>query len=363
MGVLGFFLATLLAFPMLSSLGVPVGFAFFVWLGIFSITAIAQFWSLAADLFTEEAGKRLFAVIAAGGTLGAIVGAQIVAVLDRSVGPMALVVIAAGLLALCLGLTYVVRRHGEVHAPIGSTPEAEKDLRGGFTLVLHDRYLLLIAVAVLLLNLINTTGDQIMAMIVEKHADQLTDQGERAHFLMTYYANFHTWVSIVTAVAQVLAVSRVVKLIGVRLALPILPLIALLGYGALAAVPALMLGRMLKVVENGADYSLQNTLQQMLFLPTSRAAKYKAKAAIDTFFVRFGDLLSWASVSVALALSWSEHMLALVNLGVAVVWIGVALGLGRLHEQRSSELPATNSLPLARQPVTGRPGLRAADAR
>jgi AAA family ATP:ADP antiporter len=339
LGVFAFFLATLLAFPALANLGVPVGFAFFVWLGIFSITVVAQFWSLANDLFTEEAGKRLFAVIAAGGTVGAIVGAQTVAVLDRWLGPMELISIAAGLLALCLWLTNVVRRRGEAHAPITpeTTAKIEGNARGGFTLLLQDRYLLLIALAVLLLNMVNTTGDQVMAMIVQRDAVQILDETERARFLTTYYANFQTWVSSVTAAMQVLLVARVVRLVGVRFAVTILPLIALLGYSALAALPILMLVRVLKVIENSADYSLQNTLQQTLFLPTSRAAKYKGKAAIDTFVVRFGDLASWAAVTVALAAGWDERVLAIVNLSVATVWIGVALLLGRAHRRLTSE--------------------------
>jgi AAA family ATP:ADP antiporter len=340
LGVYGFFLGTLLAFPLLARLSVPVGFAFFVWLGIFSITVTAQFWSLATDLFSEEAGKRLFAVIAAGGTVGAVVGAQLVVRLDRWLGPMDLILVAAALLALCLWLTHGVRRLGEAHAPVAPQPlgaeEADGDARGSFALILSDRYLLLIAVAVMLLNVINTTGDQVMAMIVQRHAATLPDKAARTRFLMSYYGNFQTWVSITTAAMQVAAVARAVKLAGVRRSLALLPLLALAGYGALALVPALALVRVLKVVENSGDYSLQNTLQQILFLPTSRAAKYKAKAATDTFFVRFGDLLSFAVVTMALARGWSERVLATINTGAALVWLAVALLLARRHRRVAS---------------------------
>jgi AAA family ATP:ADP antiporter len=350
-GVFGFFLVTLLLFPVLAAEHVPVGFVFFVWLGIFSITVVAQFWSLSADLFTEEAGKRLFAPIATGGTLGAIAGAQLVTVLDRWLGPITLIEIAAVLFAVCLWLTHVVRRKAEHIAPVAKSAAEDDppDLEGpgGFRLVAGDRYLLLIALAVILSNSINTTGDQIMAMVVDRHAQHLTDGTSREQFLMSYYGNFHTWVSVVTAAIQVIAVTRIVKLVGLRWALMFSPMIALGGYGVLATMPVLMLARVVKVADNSADYSLQNTLQQMLFLPTSRAAKYKAKAATDTFFVRFGDLLSWGTVSLALALSWNERTISLINVSAAGVWFGVALLLGWWHHQR---LPRESS---------SRPGERA----
>lgn len=344
--VFAFFLVTLLAFPVLAWLRVPIGFAFFVWLGIFSITVVAQFWSLANDLFSEEAGKRLFAVIAAGGTFGAIVGAQLVAQLSRWVGPMQLIAIAGVLLAVTLALTHTVRHMGESHAPSPphpvSSPHANGDARGGFTLIAHDRYLLLIALTVLLLNFVNTTGDQVMAMIVQKHAGAIADKAARTRFLMSYYANFQTWISVATTAMQVFAVARIVRLAGMRAALLVLPSIALLGYGALAFFPMLMLSRALKIVENGADYSLQSTLQQMLFLPTSRAAKYKAKAATDTFFVRFGDLGSWAVVTFAIAASWTATTLAIINAGAAVVWIFVALRLSTLRRRAEQRAEPAN---------------------
>jgi AAA family ATP:ADP antiporter len=332
-GVIAGFIITLLVFPLLGRLGVPFGFLLFVWIGIFSITVVAQFWSLANDLFDEEAGRRLFALIAAGGTLGAIVGAQVVAQLGRWLGPMHLIFVAAGLLVVCLLLTRWARRLGEARAGPAAPPAKERpgDERGGFSLLLGDRYLLLIACSVVLLNLVNTTGDQIMAMIVHDEAAQLEGEA-REHFLTAYYANFQTWVSVATAAVQVFAVARVLRLAGMQAALAVLPVIAMAGYGALAFAPSLMLVRPLKVVENGADYSLQNTLQQTLFLPTSRAAKYKAKAATDTFFVRFGDLASWLLVTFALAGAWSVTALALVNAAVAVGWLVVALLLARRYQ-------------------------------
>lgn len=325
------FLLSMLAFPLLSWWGVPVGFAFFVWLGIFSITALAQLWSLANDLFSEEAGKRVFSIVAAGGTLGGLLGAQLVALLTRWLDPMQLILLAALIFSLCVLLTRAICALGDTLAPDARLANAETpttSAHGGFTLILGDPYLLLIAGSVILLNLVNTTGDQVLAMIVQAQSMALGSE-EREQFLMGFYASFQTWVGLLTALMQVLTVARIVRTAGMRTALLAVPVLAFGGYGALALFPALGLIRVLKIVENSAGYSLQNTVQQMLFLPTSRSAKYKAKSATDTFFVRLGDLCSWAVVTVALAAGWGTTTLALVNVVVAALWVVVAALLGR----------------------------------
>ena len=342
--VLGFFLTSLLSFPLLGRLHVPMGFAFFVWLGIFSITAVAQFWSLANDIFTEEQGKRLFPVIASGATVGAIVGSQIVVAASRYLGPSGLILVAASLLGGCIWLTQHVRHLAEAHGPeTAREREADPDTRGGFRLVLTDRYLLLIGLSILVLNLANTTGDQVMAMLVQKHAATLPDKVARAQFVMAFYGNFQTWVSVLTAVMQVFVVGRVLRFAGVRASLLVLPMVAFAGYGLVALLPALFITRGLKIFENSTEYSLNNTVQQVLFLPTSRNAKYKGKAATDTFFVRFGDMASWALVSLALHAGWGPRSLSLVNVGASVVWFGLALLLGLRYRKLAADADAATA--------------------
>jgi AAA family ATP:ADP antiporter len=118
---------------------------------------------------------------------------------------------------------------------------------------------------------------------------------------------------------------------GVRAALYVLPIVALGGYGLLAFAPVLALIRVIKIGENSLDYSLNNTARQALFLPTTREAKYKAKAAIDTLFVRAGDLLS--AGLVFMGAMWSFHLrdFALVNLALVLVWLLIVIGIGRRH--------------------------------
>jgi AAA family ATP:ADP antiporter len=343
--VVGFFVVTLVVFVALGRAGAPVGFAFFIWLGIFSTLSIAQFWSLASDLLSEEDGKRLFPLVAAGGTVGGIAGAQIAAHLLGRISPFQLMLVAAGLLVSCMVLTHHshglgTRRAGAVAA------EALRDNRGGFSMVVHDRYLLLIALSVVFLNLINTTGDFILAQLVSGKAQLLAAGPGRQKFIATFYGNFQTYVSVATALIQFLAVGRLFKTLGIGRSLFLLPAFAVTGYGLSAFLPVLALVATIKVVENSTDYSLQNTIQQALFLNTSRDAKYKAKAAIDTFLVRTGDLVSAGLVAVGAQVGLGVFGFAVSNVLFSIVWLVVVMRLARIH-QRSSTVAVPARLTVA----------------
>ena len=348
--IYGVFVLCLGAFFALGQLGRSVGFAFFVWLGIFSTLSIAQFWSLANDIMTEGEGKRLFPIIAAGGTVGGILGAQIAARATAWLDPYQLMLLAAGLLACCMLLTHLSHGAGLGHRErVPDGPTQARDPRGGFTLLVHDRYLLQIALAVLLLNLVNTTGDFILAQIVNDKAAGLTGAARR-HFIGAFYGDFQTWVSALTAFVQIVVVARVFKKLGVGGALLFLPLFAVTGYGMSAVLPLLAVVATVKVVENSADYSLQNTIQQALFLPTSRDAKYKAKSAIDTLSVRLGDLVSTGLVFVGVQLQLSTAGFAVTNVVAALVWIWVALLLKRRHGAVAAEPAGKPVSASAREP-------------
>jgi ATP:ADP antiporter, AAA family len=336
----GFFIVSLAAFVGLGWLGLPLGFAFFVWLGIFSTMAIAQFWSLASDLFTQAEGKRLFPMIAAGGTLGGIVGSQIAARGLALLGPYELMVLAAGMLLLCLALTHSGRVEMRSYRRIQPhpNPEPERDDRGGFALLLRDRYLLSIGLSVLLLNLINTTGDFVLAEMVNSHAASLSmgavdPEAARSRYIGAFYGDFQTAITVITALVQFFVVARVFKAIGVDRALLLLPLFVVAGYGASAAFPLLSVMIAVKVTENSMDYSLQNTVQQALFLPTSRDAKYKAKTAIDTFLVRVGDLVSTSLVLVGVSAGLGAQGFAWLNAALGGLWLIVAIQIGRRHRE------------------------------
>jgi AAA family ATP:ADP antiporter len=337
-------IGSLVVFFALGRAGAPVGIPFFIWLGLVSVFLIAQFWSYANDIYTEEQGKRLFAIIAIGGSAGAIVGPRIAKVADTYV----LMVIAAGILAACMGLLNLVERFCVRRDPADHKAAAPIAGAGGFALVLRDRYLLLIAALLFVANLVNTTGEFILSSSVADYAERVAPTvAERREIIKAFYGDFFFWVNAIGFLVQAFLVSRIIERLGVRRALFGLPLVAFLAYGLVGAIGGLALIRAAKVAENGTDYSLQNTVRQSLFLPTDRAVKYKAKAAIDTFFVRAGDLLAAIVVGLGIhQLDLSVRGLAFVNVGLVLVWFAIAGGIARHHRRLSPDEPRLESVPV-----------------
>jgi len=323
------FIACLIAFFGLSRVGVAIGFAFFVWVGVFNVFVVAQFWSFANDLYTPEAGKRVFAIVAFGQTSGAIAGAAVAGWLFKRIGPQGLFLVAAALLVGAAALSTAIS-----HAA-GAAPRPRPDAvsqRGGFRLVLRSRYLLLIALLILVYNTVNTDGEFILGQTVVEKARAIG--GDEKALIGVFYAGYFVAVNALTMLLQLFVVSRILKWGGVRCALLVLPVVSLGAYGIITILPVLWLIKGAKILENSVDYSNQNTTRQTLFLPTSRAEKYQAKAAIDTFFVRMGDVLSFAVISLlSVALGLGATAVAIVNIGLVFVWIALTLGVGRHHDR------------------------------
>ncbi|MBZ0267240.1 MFS transporter [bacterium] len=349
-GVTLFFAACLAVFYALAHANIPLGIVFFLWIGIFNVSIIAQFWSFANDLYTPEQGKRLFAIVAFGGSAGAVVGPRVTSALIETIGPYQLLVVAGGVLLLSLVFTNAVdgmagrRRNDASAGPAGSTPEPEEEPMGNtgaYRLVFGNRYLLSVALLILFLNWVNTTGEYILGRVVTQAAEAAAAADpsiDVARWIGKFYADFFGVVNIVGLLVQLLLVSRILKYLGVRVALLILPLIAAVGYGFAAFVPVIGIIRWAKTAENATDYSLQNTLRGVLFLPTTREEKYKAKQAIDTIFVRAGDVLSALLVFAGTQLlAFRTRDFALVNLALVVVWIVLAIRIGRDYRRLAAE--------------------------
>jgi len=335
-----FFAACLGAFYLLARLEAPIGVVFYLWVGIFNLMVIAQFWSFANDLYNPEEGKRLFPIVAFGASAGAVLGSYVAQLLIGPLGVYQLLLVAGGLLVLSLLLTNMVDRRERVAIRV---KEVEPLGEGGaFRLVLGSRYLLLIALLMLVLNWVNTTGEYLLGRTVAWAAAQAVAAGtagglSEKEYIGKFYANFFMVVNLAGLLLQLFAVSRLLKYLGVRLALLLLPLVALGGYALLAFAPVLAVVRWAKTAENAIDYSLQNTVRQALFLPTTRQEKYKAKQAIDTFFVRAGDVLSAGLVYAGMNwLAFETGHFALANLALALVWLLLALAIGRENQQRTA---------------------------
>jgi AAA family ATP:ADP antiporter len=353
-GVTIFFFSHLLLFYFASSLPAlrtQLGLVFYVWVGIFNMMLVAQFWAFANDIYDKERGKRLFPLVGIGASLGAALGAKIAELLAERIGVYQLLLVSAGLLSLCAGLFHWVhQRESAREATLdasGGAPTAEAEAgpqkRGyGFDLVFKHKYLTLLAVFSLTFTLVNTNGEYMLSKLFKEAASAAVASGsipagDAGKYITRAYGQFHFYVNVAGVLLQTFAVSRIVKFGGLKLAFLVLPVIAALGQAAFLALPVLAVLRLSKTAENATDYSLNNTVRNMLWLPTTREMKYQAKQAVDTFFVRMGDVASAGIVALAgAALGVGLRTFAVINLCIIFLWLFVAIAILR-ENQRLSE--------------------------
>lgn len=364
-----------------------LGVAFFLWVGIFNLMIVAQFWSFANDVYTREEGERLFPIVAFGASAGAVAGSFVSGGIIDVAGSYMPILMAGAVLVISLLVTNYVDRVeerrireerpnsldtssapatssslsiAEVKKAIKEREEEEKrESEGGvavkeeeeveeepvemetgmgpFKMVFKVRYLLLIAMLILFLNWVNTTGEYILARVVEDAGAAATGgtEGEAfRQFTGTFYSSFYGVVNALALFIQLFLVSRIIKYLGMRIALLILPIISLGAYSLIFLFPVLTVVRWSKTAENATDYSLQNTVRHALFLPCTREQKYKAKQAIDSFFWRAGDVLSAAVVFVGTVLiTLPTRGFAAFNFALVIVWFLVALLIGRHYKK------------------------------
>jgi ATP:ADP antiporter, AAA family len=344
--VIAMFVMNLVVFWALGERGVPLGVPFFLWVGIFNLMSIAQFWSFAADVYTDEQGKRLFPIIGIGSSIGAVVGAWIAGVLVKQ-GPFRLMLFSAGMLLICLALTYVVHRRESERAE-GAGVEVGKEKKrkkedaplghdNGFSLLLRDKYLLLFAAVLFVLNFVTKTGDYVLDKWLLEAAHGHADPGA---YVGEFKARYFAWSNGFGVVCQLFFVSRIIKHLGMRWALYLMPLASLAGYGASFVTPVLGVLFVARVIESGLDYSLWNTTRNALWLVTTREAKYKVKQIIDTFIVRLGDALSAGLVWVGVRWHLQLPTFIAVNLALSAIWLVLVVFLAREHTKRTTPAPA-----------------------
>lgn len=347
-GVTLFFATNLLLFMLaiqVPSLEVRLGLGFYCWVGVFNMMVVALFWSFANDIYDEEQGARLFPMVALGGSIGAAVGSKIAAMLIPLLGVPSMLLVAALVLCCCAWLYVLVERQQALNPPRPVAPmprSAGQGTRAGaFSLVLSDRYLLLVAVFSLLFSWVNSNGEYILGKLIQQHAVELVAAGEAINVgeqIGATYAQFFFYVNLMGVLLQTFVVARLVRWLGFRTSFLILPMIALGDAFGVALVPVLSVIILGKTLENAFDYSLNNTLRQMLWLVTSREMKYKAKQAIDTFFVRMGDVASAVAVWVGVSLlAVDVRRMAWLNAILVGIWLVLAVVIGHEHRRRARQ--------------------------
>ncbi len=330
---------------------------FFLWVGVFNMMIIAQFWAFANDLYTEEQGKRLFALVGLGASVGSAAG-SVVTSFAKKFGTQSMLLVCAVLLGVSAGITLIVntREAKRLEAKAAAAPKdaaneppKPESKEGGFAMVLSHRYLLLIAAFTVVFTLVNTNGeyvkDELIAKLAaDRGAAQGLDAAQIKDLRTQLFSEFYGWVNVIGVVLQSFVVSRIVQFLGLKRAFYILPAIAFLDAGAIALVPVWSFIQYGKIGENAVDYSLNNTLRNMLWLPTTRRMKYLAKQAVDTFFVRLGDVSSALCVFVlADRMKLSVRTFGIINLVLVGVWLVLARLIGA-ENQRMSELNAKGAI-------------------
>lgn len=337
---------------------------FYVWVGIFGLFVVSQFWAFAADLYTDERGKRLLPMIAIGATAGAVAGSFVAEKIVQSgaLDSGALLLAANIPLLAAIALTTVADMRGptgegaqrpgpRLPAAVPAEDGRQSDV---LSLVLGSRYLVAVAVVTLLTHWVSTNGDNLLfrtiqeALTSELAARGVSDPQAARVFVRegttAFYGSFFFWVNVCALLLQAFAASRLLKYGGFGLILLLLPTITLVSQSAMAFVPLLLVVRAMKTAESSTTYSINNTAQQVLWLPTTAEMKYKAKPAIETFIVRVGDGLAAVTVLVGVRLyALATRSLFLFNLSLAAMWLIIGVFVVREHRRlRGTRAPATS---------------------
>jgi len=331
------------------------GIAFYIWVGLFGLFVVSQFWAFAADLYTDERGRRLMPMIAIGATAGAVTGSLIASTIVQSgVLDSGALLLAANIPLLgAIALTGVADARG----PLGEGQPSAEPRRpavpivapgsphvGVLNLVSHNRYLLTVAAVTLLSHWVSTNGDNLLFRTVQEAlAKQLaTRRSLDAHAMniflregtTAFYGSYFFWINVCALVLQAFVASRLLKYGGFGVILLLLPVIALLGYSAMAFLPLLLVIRVMKTAESSTGYSINNTAQQVLWLPTTTEMKYKAKPAIETCVVRLGDGLAAVTVLIGVHFyALSTRSLFMFNVVLVVLWLGLGVLVVREHQR------------------------------
>ena len=332
------FTANLLLFVVVFGVATPaqtiwVGRVFFIWASVFNLFVVSVFWALMVDVFDSEQGRRLYGVIAAGATVGSLLGSTVTAALAHRVGVPVLLLLSMACLEVAVfsvgrlaRLSDALRRHPaprEDETPIGG------GLLSGITHAFRSPYLVNISVYMLLYAITSTFLYFEQAAVV---ARAFKDRAARTAF----FAQVDLLVNALTLVIQLFATGPMLRVLGVAMSLAILPALSVLGFAALGLAPVVATVVAFQVVRRTGNFAVARPTREVLFTVVAREDKYKTKSFIDTVIYRAGDQVG----------AWSWGLLGVVGLGAgATAWVAVPLSvawfanawwLGRRQERLAS---------------------------
>ena len=342
-----FFTANILLFALALHLAdreqaVWIGRFFFVWLSVFNLFVVSIFWQTIVDVFSSEQGKRLFGFIAAGATIGAIVGSGATALLARTVPTWGLLLGAALLLEVAV---FSARRLSRVSDALAHKPlsQSGEQAIGGSTFaglmhVMKSPYLLNVSLFLLLFSITSTF---LYFEQVGVAAKAFPDRGAQTRF----FATVDLAVNVLTLLIQLFLTGRVVRLFGVGLALASLPLLSIVGFATLVYAPTVMAVVAFQVLRRAGNFGIARPTREVLFTVLPREDRYKSKSVIDTVVYRLGDQAGAWSYALVGFLGWGASALPILAIPISAVWLGNAIWLGRRQEDMAANAPAAAALP------------------
>lgn len=314
-----------------------IGRAFFVWVSIFNLFVVSVFWSFMTDIFQPGQSRRLFGMVAVGGTVGAIAGSSITSLLAEELGPVNLLLVSGLILELACQASTRLAHHEPALAIAageeGATDEVARmrsgEIIGGGVMegaqrVFKSPYLLGIT-GVMLFFTISATFLYFQQAEIVKQA--FSDRAERTAF----FARIDLIVNALTLFTQMFLTGRIMRWLGLGVSLAFLPAISVLGFGILAVAPTLGVLVAIQVLRRAGNYAIQRPARETLYLVLPRKDKYKSKNFNDTFVYRAGDQLgAWSYTAMGwMGLGLSGIALSMVPL--SAIWLALALWLGRRY--------------------------------
>jgi ATP:ADP antiporter, AAA family len=338
-----FFAATLLGFYALLTLapeavGVVSGQVFYVWFSVFNLFVTMVFWALMADRFSLEQGKRLFGVIAVGGTTGAIFGPWLATVLAEPLGTPALLLVSIAFLGLGVASAWLVAwlqperaRQTDPDDPEAPPAVDERAIIGGsawegFRSALRSPYLLGISGYVLILAVMAT-------LLYFTRLQMVAALGDDLDLRTTVFARIDLITQAATLALQLVVAGHLMKRVGVHVALVLLPVTVALGFVGLAIVGSLAALIVFEAAFRAVQRAIMRPARETLYTVVSREDKYKAKAFIDTFVYRGGDVAGAWTEGLLGRLGMALAGLAALAVPLALVWAGLGLWLGRVQQK------------------------------
>lgn len=319
---------------------------FFVWLSVFNLFVVSVFWSFMADLFTPEQGARLFAVIAAGGSTGAMTGPLLTAGLTYVVPIATLMLISAVFLVACCICIHQLDRWAQRH-PVAQVRQQGEPIGGsiwaGIRLALTSPYLLGIC---LYLFCLTTTATFLYLEQTRLVGAQILSAEARTRL----FAVVDLAVNVITFMTQVCVTSRMISVLGLSSALVFLPVVSAIGFGVIGLMPLLLVFILFTVARRVGEYAISKPAREVLFTVVSREEKYKAKNFIDTAISRGGDAATGWVVNGVKALGATTTQLAWVLVPVAFLWGWLGWSLARQEERQRIERMSTKRVS---NPFTG----------